>query len=553
MKNSHTILIVEDKAINRRILNKFLSETYKIKEASNGKEALDILEKEENKISAILLDLIMPVMDGFEFLEYIKENKENFNIPIVVMTQKGDTATEIKALSLGVMDFLSKPYNSVIIKQRLKNIITIIENASLINKLGKDRLTSFYNKEAFFEEVSKVLKKDEKKNYAILAMNITKFKIINDMFGMEEGDKLLRHIADVMRKKIIGEDVIFSRFVADEFYIMVEKREDFSIILKDIENEIKEYNKNINILISFGIYKLEARDIEINVACDRAKIAADTIKDKYDVLYSFYDEKIANKVLEEYKLSSSMKASLKNQDFKVFLQPKCDLITRKTIGAEALIRWIHPEFGFITPDKFIPLFERNGFITNVDMFVLECVCKKIRKWLDEGVTPVKISVNLSRVDIYNPLLGEMILGIINSYNINPKYISFEVTETAYTENSTQLITAVTELKKLGFTIEMDDFGSGYSSLNMLDELPLDILKLDMKFLENRMETKSRQNIISFVSDLAKLLKLSLVAEGIETEEQLILLRDMGYEYGQGYYFSRPVPQEEFDILLDKQF
>lgn len=553
MKNSHTILIVEDKAINRRILNKFLSETYKIKEASNGKEALDILEKEENKISAILLDLIMPVMDGFEFLEYIKENKENFNIPIVVMTQKDDTATEIKALSLGVMDFLSKPYNSVIIKQRLKNIITIIENASLINKLGKDRLTSFYNKEAFFEEVSKVLKKDEKKNYAILAMNITKFKIINDMFGMEEGDKLLRHIADVMRKKIIGEDVIFSRFVADEFYIMVEKREDFSIILKDIENEIKEYNKNINILISFGIYKLEARDIEINVACDRAKIAADTIKDKYDVLYSFYDEKIANKVLEEYKLSSSMKASLKNQDFKVFLQPKCDLITRKTIGAEALIRWIHPEFGFITPDKFIPLFERNGFITNVDMFVLECVCKKIRKWLDEGVTPVKISVNLSRVDIYNPLLGEMILGIINSYNINPKYISFEVTETAYTENSTQLITAVTELKKLGFTIEMDDFGSGYSSLNMLDELPLDILKLDMKFLENRMETKSRQNIISFVSDLAKLLKLSLVAEGIETEEQLILLRDMGYEYGQGYYFSRPVPQEEFDILLDKQF
>ena len=553
MKNSHTILIVEDKAINRRILNKLLSETYEIKEASNGREALDILEKEEGQISAILLDLIMPVMDGFEFLEYIKENKENFNIPIVVMTQKDDTATEIKALSLGVMDFLSKPYNSVIIKQRLKNIITIIENASLINKLGKDRLTSFYNKEAFFEEVSKVLKKDEKKNYAILAMNITKFKIINDMFGMEEGDKLLRHIADVMRKKIIGEDVIFSRFVADEFYIMVEKREDFSIILKDIENEIKEYNKNINILISFGIYKLEARDIEINVACDRAKIAADTIKDKYDVLYSFYDEKIANKVLEEYKLSSSMKASLKNQDFKVFLQPKCDLVTRKTIGAEALIRWIHPEFGFITPDKFIPLFERNGFITNVDMFVLECVCKKIRKWLDEGVTPVKISVNLSRVDIYNPLLGEMILGIINSYNINPKYISFEVTETAYTENSTQLIIAVTELKKLGFTIEMDDFGSGYSSLNMLDELPLDILKLDMKFLENRMETKSRQNIISFVSDLAKLLKLSLVAEGIETEEQLILLRDMGYEYGQGYYFSRPVPQEEFDILLDKQF
>lgn len=551
MKNSHTILIVEDKAINRKILNKLLSETYEIKEASNGREALDILEKEEGQISAILLDLIMPVMDGFEFLEYIKENKENFNIPIVVMTQKDDTATEIKALSLGVMDFLAKPYNSVIIKQRLKNIITIIENASLINRLGRDRLTDFYNKEAFFEEVSKVLKKDEKKDYAILAMNITKFKIINDMFGMEEGDKLLRHTADVMREKIIGEDVIFSRFVADEFYIMVEKREDFSIILKEIENEIKEYNKNINILISFGIYKLEARDIEINVACDRAKIAADTIKDKYDVLYSFYDEKIVNKVLEEYKLSSSMKASLKNKDFKVFLQPKCDLVTRKTIGAEALIRWIHPEFGFITPDKFIPLFERNGFITNVDMFVLECVCKKIRKWLDEGVTPVKISVNLSRVDICNPLLGEMILGIINSYNINPKYISFEITETAYTENSTQLITAVTELKKLGFTIEMDDFGSGYSSLNMLDELPLDILKLDMKFLENRMETKSRQNIISFVSDLAKLLKLSFVAEGIEKEEQLILLRDMGCEYGQGYYFSRPVPQEEFDVLLDK--
>lgn len=552
INKKHTVLVVDDSEINIKILNKILKEDYNVLSAKNGKEALDIIHSKKHKIATILLDLVMPVMDGFEFLKIHHKDRLISSIPIIVMTQQNDTETEIKALSLGASDFLPKPYNPVIIKHRINNIIDLIQNSLLVNTLEKDSLTNLYTREAFYGYVERYLK-NSKLNFNIIGLNIERFKLINNIFGIKEGDKLLKFIAKLIEKKFSNYEIICSRAVADQFYIFISRDVKYEKILYEIEKEIKEYKLNIEILIHFGIYEIQNKKDPVSIMCDRVKLAIDSIKGKYNILYTYYDEKIIEKIMGEQQLLNCMEDSLKNNDFKVYLQPKNNLITGEIVGAEALIRWIHKDLGFITPDRFIPLFERNGFITNIDMFVLERVCSIIKNWIEKGIKPIKISINLSRVDIYNPNLISMMMVIIDRYEVPIKYIGLEITETSYTENSKQLITVVKQLKKIGFNIEMDDFGSGYSSLNMLEELPIDVLKLDMKFLETSSTTKNNIGILNFVVSLGKWLDLSLIVEGVETIEQVNYLKSIGYIYGQGYYFSKPMPENDFeDYLLKKR-
>ncbi|MEG1799339.1 MAG: EAL domain-containing protein, partial [Synergistaceae bacterium] len=257
--------------------------------------------------------------------------------------------------------------------------------------------------------------------------------------------------------------------------------------------------------------------------------------------------------LEEQNITREMKSALEAGQFVAYYQPKYDLATEEIVGAEALVRWIHPEKGIIPPDKFIPLFERNGFITYLDCHIWEEACKEIRRWIDLGHEPIPISVNLSRVDVYNPLLCEVLGALTTKYKIDPKLLELEITESAYTESTEQLICTVKKLKSMGHTVGMDDFGSGYSSLNMLNELPIDVLKLDMRFMKdaNRTNKRSSGNILNFVVGLSKWMDIPVIAEGIETKEQGMFLRGMGCSKGQGYYYSKPMPREQFEELLGK--
>lgn len=546
----HTILVVDDSEINIKILKKILEGYYNILIASNGKDALTIIRSKKHKISAILLDLVMPIMDGFEFLKVHQKDRVISSIPVIVMTQQNDINTEIKALSLGASDFLPKPYNPIIIKHRINNIIELIKNSLLVNTLEKDSLTNLYTKEAFFGYIEAYLR-NTKTEFDIIGLNIERFKLVNNIFGMKEGDKFLKFVAKLIEMKFAPHKAICSRTVADKFFIFINRKIDYMETLKEIEKEIKRYNLNIEVSVYFGIYQIRDKKIPVSIMCDRVKLTIDSIKGKYNKLYSYYDDKLIEKIMAEQELLNCMEESLKNKDFKVYFQPKSSLITGKLIGAEALVRWMHKDLGFITPDRFIPLFEKNGFITNLDMYVLEEVCLKIRSWLNEGVEPTRISINLSRVDIYNPNLINMMMCLLDKYEIPIKYISLEITETSYTDNSKQLIGVVNQLKNIGFNIEMDDFGSGYSSLNMLEELPIDILKLDMKFLEKSSKRKNKIGILNFVVNLAKWLDLSIIVEGVETLEQVDFLKSIGYTLGQGYYFSKPMPEKDFDKYLMK--
>ncbi|MEG1448384.1 MAG: EAL domain-containing protein [Oscillospiraceae bacterium] len=545
------ILVVDDNEVNRKILYRILSDTYNILQASNGKEALDVIEKYGENISLILLDLLMPVMDGYHFIERQQQIPLLKSIPVMITTQKDSDKDEIEALSKGAADFLTKPYNAALIKHRVANIIKLRETAAFVNVVEHDGLTGLYNKEAFYERVSqKLAHRDIKDEYDIICMDIENFKLVNDMFGEKEGDKLLCYVANAIKTTINPVNGIAARITGDIFVILLPRifghEQEF---VSAIQKQLPEYTSKFNVIIRFGVYQIIDEDIPVRAMCDRAKLASHTIKGIYDQYYIYYDDKLRNTLLDEQEITGLMQEALNQGQFTVYFQPKCCLESEKIIGAEALVRWHHPQKGFLSPADFIPLFEKNGFITTLDLYVLEKTCQELRKWIDAGYNVVPISVNISRVDIYNPQLPEIISDIVNKYNLDTKYLHIEITESAYTENAKQLIDMVTSMKARGFVVEMDDFGSGYSSLNMLSDVPVDTLKLDMRFLRGNNSKNKSEDILDFIVNLAERLKLSVIAEGIETQIDLNFLRSIGCEFGQGYYFSKPLPSEDFEKLI----
>jgi EAL domain-containing protein (putative c-di-GMP-specific phosphodiesterase class I) len=342
------------------------------------------------------------------------------------------------------------------------------------------------------------------------------------------------------------------RINADTFAMLVEHTDEYNdeMFANLIAKITKQFGR-CRLHVNFGIYETFEMDCSMSVACDRALSAVETIKGKYTKYFAYYDDTIRLQKLRDQAIADNMERALLEKQFIIYYQPKYSLKTGRIIGAEALVRWISPTEGFMSPGEFIPMFERNGFISQLDRYVWEEVCVFIRKCMDSGLPVIPVSANVSRADLYNPDLPETILGIVNKYKLDIKTLHLEITESAYTDQPEVIISAVTRLSEMGFVIEMDDFGTGYSSLNMLSELPIDVLKLDMKFVQSNTDTGSEKSIINFIIDLAKWMHLSVTAEGAETKEQVERLLAMDCDAVQGYYFSKPIPEADFIALLEK--
>lgn len=544
------ILIVEDNEINRAMLCNLLSEQYLTIEAENGKEALEILKQQQNKdISLILLDIIMPVMDGYAFLDEMHKNPEISAIPVIVATQVDSEEDETTALAHGASDFVTKPYRPQIILHRVASIIRLRETAAMINQFKHDRLTGLYSKEYFYQKVREILRRSPQKQYDIIVSDIENFKLINDTFGLAVGDEVLINVAE-MYHKIIGDKGVYGRISADMFVSMIEKRDDYSNeMFAKIIAEMATLPDGRSVGVKWGIYGVDDRSLPPEQMCDRATLAVNEIKGQYGKYYAVYDDALRSKLLRQQAIINGMDTALSQEQFEVYFQPKHSALTGKFVGAEALIRWNHPEWGIQSPGEFIPLFESNGFITKMDQFVWEKSCALLRRWDDMGLNINNISVNVSRADIYNANIIEILLGIIQKHGLEPSRLHLELTESAYTELPEQIIETATRLRELGFALEMDDFGSGYSSLNMLSQMPLDILKLDMKFLQGDKAQTGGKDIVQFIVEFAHQMGLSVVAEGVETKEQLEKVKASGCDYVQGYYFAKPMRKEDFEELL----
>ncbi len=549
MTPKRQILVVEDNQLNREMLVAILSDRYSTFEAENGQEALDILRRHGDSISLVLLDLVMPVMDGYTFLERIKALPELSVIPVIVMTHSDSIQDEVAALAHGATDFVPKPYHPDVVLHRVASIIKLRETSAMVSYLKYDRLTGLYSKDYFYRKMRERLLEDPEGDYSIVCTNIENFKLVNDSFGIQEGDRLLQEVAG-LAKDMVGSSGFCGRFSADRFLCLQRRGQEQN----DRANFGHFRNQEISPLLRstvmrWGIYEITDRSIPVELMCDRALMAVNSIKGRYDQFFAVYDESLRCKKLREQAITNAMSDALREDQFFVHYQPKYDLQTGCMVGAEALARWNSPEWGFVSPGEFIPLFEKNGFIFQLDRFIWEHTCAQLRAWQDRGYPRLPVSVNVSRADLYHRDLADTLLALTRKYGIDPACLHLEITESAYTENPVQITGTVEDLKRLGFLIEMDDFGSGYSSLNMFGQMKVDILKLDMKFIQNETAKPANQSILNDIVNMAHRLSLKVVAEGVEQKDQVDRLRTIGCDYVQGFFFARPMPAPEFERLL----
>lgn len=547
------ILVVEDNELNRAMLCEILAEQYSVLEAENGQEALDILGQSRDSVSLILLDVMMPVMDGYTFLDRLRENPELSLIPVIVMTQGSSEEDEVAALAHGATDFVPKPYRPQVILHRVASLIKLRETAAMVNMFQYDRLTGLFSKEFFYQKARERLDSNPNCDYTIICTNIENFKLYNDAFGREAGDRLLQKGADVLRE-FAGDTGICGRYGADRFLCLIEQQREKAC--REQYTKYAEYKGDSamgTVSIRWGIYDVVDRSVSVEQMCDRALLVVDSTKGQYGGRpYAIYDDTLRGKLLREKAITDVMKTALAEEQFVVYLQPKYSLKDNCMAGAEALVRWIHPEWGFMSPGEFIPLFEKNGFIYQLDQYIWEHVCALLSQWKKQGLPLLPVSVNVSRSDICHTHLVDVLRGLIEKYEIDPKYLHLEITESAYSDNPGQIVSAVEQLRALGFPVEMDDFGSGYSSLNMLSQMKLDILKLDMAFVRNEIAKPADQSILGDIIAMAHRMRLGVVAEGVETREQVNRLVSVGCDYVQGYYFAKPMPVKEFEPLWAAQ-
>lgn len=412
-----------------------------------------------------------------------------------------------------------------------------------------DELTGIYNKQAFYAKTKEMLLDNPDKNFDLLRINIERFKVLNDLFGESTGDKLLRYIGKFL-KEINLPLCVSGRLYADNFVVCYEAgKGDSRRMINTLQMVADSFAINNRTILSFGLYRIDDKTLPVSVMCDRANMALWKAKGNFKNPYCEYDEKMRQQVLKEQKIINAMEMAIQNKEFTLYLQPKYDIEKGTIIGAEALVRWISQENGFISPGDFIPVFENNGFVYEVDKFIWEESCRYLRKWLDEGREVHPISVNVSRIDLYDPKLVKHLVDLREKYQLPSQYLELEITESAYTEDPEQIITITRQLREAGFVILMDDFGTGYSSLNMLKDIQIDVLKLDMGFLKSSDYSAKGGNILTAILKMAESLKMQTIAEGVETKEQVEFLKSIGCKYVQGFYYSKPLPVGEFEKLI----
>lgn len=415
-----------------------------------------------------------------------------------------------------------------------------------------DELTGIYNRQGFYEFTAKMLEEHADLHFSLIYWNIQKFKVINDLFGRETGDKILINLANALRKEFGNGIATYGRLERDNFICCAQDE----VVKSGKWMKLGEINygkgdSSYHFFCCYGLYKIESREPAVDSMVDKARVAMETVKNNYMKPYAWYDKSMWGSIIEEQKINSNFREAISENQFKVYYQPICRASDGAVVSAEALVRWEQPGKGLVSPGTFIPLFEKNGFISVLDRYVWAEVCRMLKSRIDGGLPTVPVSINVSRKEFYNPHLCEDIRNIAKRYNIPMDLIKIEITESAYSDEPQQVQKAVEKLHEYGFIVLMDDFGSGYSSLNTLKDLPIDVLKIDMKFMDCFEQNQKAAIILEAVVRMAKWMKLLVVAEGVETGEEWEYLKRVECDLVQGYHFYKPMPEADFIEILDR--
>lgn len=432
---------------------------------------------------------------------------------------------------------------------RMTVVVCEMSASEIYRQTLAQNITNDRSPKMFIQVANEVIRKNPDKTYALIQFDVAKFKAINEMYGEQFGDELLNYFIESLRV-ICNKDQFFARLTADVFMILTSygTRQDIIDFIDQINDKLLNY-KDIPYRLVFGVAFV--RDIygPLRMFGDRASLARQSIKDNALEYISFHEEVMTDKILTGKYLEDHMEQALLGGEFVMYLQPKYSISNGNMVGAEALVRWISPVRGVVSPAEFITIFEKNGFITKMDAYIWEQACKAIRGWLDAGVAPVPISVNVSRVHLKDSKFVDVLNGLVEKYQIPKNYLEVEITETV--EGGTSTADGIRLLKDQGYTLLMDDFGSGYSSLNTLKDTEFDVIKIDRGFLQDFIGSNRGQKIVEHTIQMTRAIGLNLVAEGVETKEQAEFLLDCGCDVAQGFFYAKPMEVKDFEKLMDK--
>lgn len=417
-----------------------------------------------------------------------------------------------------------------------------------------DVLTGLYTANTFFTHVEDYKKQIGNKDYCMVSVDLELFRVFNKLYGRMQGNRLLTGIAECLkefRKQCGG---LVGYLGGDNFGIFMPYEEALiEVLCNGVATEVERFNTTMSFRPAFGVYRVDDISVEAGTMYDRATIAMAHVVGNYQMRRCEYTQEMEEKVEAEIKLLAEVQESLKNDEFVFYVQPQCDIATGKIVGGESLVRWKHSTKGMISPGVFVPVLESNGFIADLDRYIWDRVCRWLRSWIDRGYQPVPISINISRTDIFAMDVPAYLQSLMKKYELPPRLLKVEVTESAYAESNDKIIRTVKQLRDSEFLVMMDDFGSGYSSLNMLKSVSVDVLKLDMRFLDiSEQEEEKGIGILESVVNMARQMRMPIVVEGVETRKQEDFLLKMGCRYTQGYYYYKPMPVEEFEALISDE-
>ena len=536
------VLIVEDNEINREILKETLEDDYDVLEAVNGEEGLNILSQYYKDISLILLDVVMPVCDGFEFLSRQKSDSLLASVPVIVTTGNNSQEDELKCLGLGAVDFITKPYNARIVKSRIDSVIKLRESSMTLAAIEKDELTGLYTRQAFYHHARTFTHFMTEEKFNVVILDVADFKLINGTYGTKKGNEVLVYLSNAFRYYV--KNGLLTRYEGDQL---------LGLFHSKVKMDVERINRNINkiaeeapipnIRIKVGIYEDVDTNLSIPIICDRALMAEKSISKDFKTNVAFYTDELNQKQLAQRQMENDFKSAIANREFKVYYQPKYDVNTESIVGAEALVRWQKTDGTLISPGAFIPLFESDGLAVHLDEYVFESVCQFQKERMENKLPMVPISVNLSRASIHFSDVVDRYVDIVNQKQIPFECVPIELTESA-TLYSEKILEITDQLVNAGFTLHMDDFGSGYSSLTSLNELNFSTVKLDKSLIDYIDQVRGKK-IVQQAIDLGHGLDMKVVAEGVESKEQRDCLKEMHCDMIQGFYYSKPLKQEDF--------
>ena len=532
------LLLLSIRSDNRRILEEALADEYELYYSENKEEALRLLKAGKDMFSLCITE------DEDELPGLIK------GLPVIVIVN--DRSREADLLALGVEDLLEKPLKTrSIILDHIEKAIMRYEASKIIHETQYDPLSGLYNLHYFYTYGQRMDQFYPEVQMDAIVFNVSRFHMINERFGRYYGDRVLVKIAETLKQIFNDQGCIIARAESDSFMVCCPHRDDHKAILQKLDEALKKER----VMMRMGVYACADKDLPIETRFDRARQAAMAIRNDYQRRIGTYDKRMSKQELFNQRLIDDFETALAQEQFKVFYQPKFNIRSDIPVltSAEALLRWKHPSLGLIPPNVFIPLFEENGLISRLDLYVWQRAARQLRKWREELKIAVPVSVNVSRIDMFDPQLIDDLQDIINDNKLQAGDMLLEITESAYGEDPKLLIDRVNALRKLGFMIEMDDFGTGYSTLNMLSSLPIDALKIDMRFVKEAFAGRKKDTrMIEIIIDIARYLRLLTIAEGVEDVQQLNTLKELGCDIVQGYYFSKPVDENSFAGFLDEK-